>query len=96
MVGWAASHRRVIIRSSFGRRVVEENSARGRHRGEEEEAGGGGVCKQLCVAGTSHHPSLVKPSDARGIDGSFQGFDGGFEAKGVEIAGRTRAAGTGA
>jgi len=35
------------------------------------------------------HPSLVKPSDARGIGGSFQGFDGGFEAKGVEIAGRT-------
>jgi hypothetical protein len=36
------------------------------------------------------HPSLVKPtSDARGIDASFQGFDGSSRQKGVEIAGWT-------
>lgn len=37
-------------------------------------------CMQTAVRGglltPFIHPSLVKPSDARGIGGSFQGFDG--------------------
>lgn len=31
------------------------------------------------------HPSLVKPGDARGIGGSFQGFDGSSREKGWRL-----------
>lgn len=54
------------------------------------EAGGGGVaergCMQTAVRGglltPFIHPFLVKPGDARGIGGSFQGFDGSSRQKG--------------
>lgn len=69
----------------FGRRVVGENLVvltRGReHKGEGEKG-----CMQTAVRGglltPFIHPSLVKPSDARGIGGSFQGFDGSSRQKG--------------
>lgn len=89
MVGRAASHRGVIICSSFGRRVVGENPPRARETGRED--GGGGVvaergCMQTAVRGglltPFIHPFLVKPGDARGIGGSFQGFDGSSRQKG--------------
>lgn len=90
MVGRAASHRGVIICSSFGRRVVGENPPSRERRGEKMGAGGGSVaergCMQTAVRGGPLtpfiHPFLVKPGDARGIGGSFQGFDGSSRQKG--------------
>lgn len=89
LVSWKASSRREPPRGE-----VERGGSVKRKRVEGERG-----CMQTAVRG-GHltpfiHPSLVKPSDARGIGCSFLGFDGVFEAKGVEIAGRTRAVGTG-
>lgn len=71
-----ASHRGVIICSSFGRRVVGEKPERDGMRERESEGGRGRRgCMQTAVRGglltpfihPSIHPSLVKPSDAREI-----------------------------
>lgn len=61
MVGQAASHRGVIICSSFGRRVVGENPRR--ETGERREMIGRG-CMQTAVRG-GHLTPFIHPSIPR-------------------------------
>lgn len=71
----------VFSAGEYSARTRSTDEGTGAQGGEGEKG-----CMQTAVRGglltPFIHPSLVKPSDARGIGGSFQGFDGSSRQKG--------------